>query len=695
MMKRKFFRQTHNFNWYIILWLAALATVFYLTQNWFINKKFIGIVERRSHPLGVQEPGRINQLLVNIGDEVKKDQILAILDISDLKTTLDQLQQELTSFQRLQRAQRDRYSIQVQRMALQLENEAADLVERLSLIRSKSTELAGLNAEIERLQQAEQAGLGHSRDLADLVLQRDALATYLSELNKELAFQTQKLERTRKSRQMLNAADIDSMAESLLWEQMEYAESLRRLVAETEHRINLRSIIAPCDGYVTEILARPGDVVDAFLPIVTVEEARPTYLDVFIPEQSNLTLQAGMKAEIYSSRSRKYNTTGVVTFIHPEFTRASERLSFRGQIFWARKVRVELPQDHQLLPGEVVNVRILKNGKANNKESFSLHASEIRAENSSPLQKKAPVVIPMEVPQNLWNKTRFEPSGVAWLSDLQKFLIVSDDTGIQDAGNDHAPYLFLMDEHGKVDAAPVPLLGIEKVNDLEAIASAGNGTFYLVSSQNISKKNKRPGSRELIIKVQRDGEKFVVQGQVPFLSLLLRSYSLTELRALGLEKFEADGQPVLNIEGAAFHDHALFLGLKEPVSNKGAIIWKLENVDDIFTSQKLAPNQLSVYGYVQLGQHKNKSAGISDLMFDQNGRLWALSTIADAGNEDQLGGLHRIDRFADGRLEATRIFSFPKLKPEGICLPSSERFFIVFDKDNENPVFCYVEVKEL
>lgn len=693
MMKRKLFRQTPNFNWYIILWLVALATVFYLTQNWFINKKFLGIVERRSHPLGAQEPGRINQLLVNVGDEVKRDQILAILDISDLKTTLEQLQQELTSFQRLKRAQKDRYSIEVQRMALQLENEATDLVDRLSLIRSKSTELAGLTAEIERLQQAEQAGLGHSRDLADLMLQRDALATYLSELNKELAFQSQKLERTRRSRQVLTAADIDSMAESLLWEQMEYAESLRRLLVETEHRINLRSVMAPCDGYVTDIVARPGDVVDAFLPIVTVEEARPTYLDVFIPEQSNVMILVGMTAEIYSARSRKYNTAGVVTFIHPEFTQASERLSFRGQLFWARKVRVELPKDHQLLPGEVVNVRIVN--KNAGKKSAALIASEKKSAANSQLQQPTPSVLPMTVPPALWNKSRFEPSGVTWLADIQKFLIVSDDTGIQDTGNDHAPYLFLMDENGKVDAAPVPLSGIGFVNDLEAIAPAGDSTCYLVSSQNISKKNQRPGSRELLIKIKRAGERFVVQGQVQFLSLLLQSFGLNELKSLGLEKFEADGQPVLNLEGAAYHDRALFLGLKEPIADKGAIIWKLENVDAIFQSKKLVPNQLSIYGYVKLGQYKNKSAGFSDLMFDQNGRMWALSTIVAAGADDQLGGFHRIDRFADGRLEARPIFSFPNLKPEGICLQGSERFLIVFDKDNENPVFCYVDAKGL
>jgi hypothetical protein len=82
-------------------------------------------------------------------------------------------------------------------------------------------------------------------------------------------------------------------------------------------------------------------------------------------------------------------------------------------------------------------------------------------------------------------------------------------------------------------------------------------------------------------------------------------------------------------------------------------------------------------------------------MFDQNGILWVLSTIADAGKDDQLGGLHRINRFADGRLEATQIFSFPGLKPEGICLHGAERFLIVFDKDNENPFYCYIDAKGL
>ena len=76
-------------------------------------------------------------------------------------------------------AQQERFSLEFQTMDLQLENEASDLSERLSLLESQNTELAGLNAEINRLQKAEEAGLGHTRDLADLIRQRDALASYL------------------------------------------------------------------------------------------------------------------------------------------------------------------------------------------------------------------------------------------------------------------------------------------------------------------------------------------------------------------------------------------------------------------------------------------------------------------------------------------------------------------------------------
>ena len=686
-------KKSRLFSWYTILWLLALGTVFYLYYNWRIDKNYIGIVERKAHLLGAQESGRIKSMFVTIGSQVQQDQVIAILDVSDLKTHLSNLRREFDQIQNLTQAQFNEYSLQIERWKLELDNDALALMDRLSMIESKSAELASLNTQIKRLQEAGNAGLGYNRDLVGLIIQRDALESYLREQSKVLKDQDQRLTAARQSRQFLESADIDSISKSMLLERLERAEDLRREIDATEYRVHLRTIVAPCDGYVTELLAGAGDVVEEFIPFITVEESKPSYLVVYIPEKDKQKIEPGLPVKIYSSRNKRYNTSAVVTFVHPGFSQADLRLSFRGQIFWARKVHVELNQDHNLVPGEMVYVRI--NGRNNYKNRNS---SSTSAYGNSPFKigripEDHPPLEQMTIPQSLLNKSRFEPSGVVWLPDIQKFLIVSDDTGIQNGPNDHAPYLFLMNESGKVDSEPVILRGIESVNDLEAITTAPDGIYYAIASQNISKKGKRPTNREYLLKITRTGSQFEVQAKVNFLSLLLQSHSPAQLRALGLEQFESDGHPVLNIEGIAFDDQILYLGLKQPITDKGAIIWQLTALDSVFQNQILHPDQLKLYGIVALSENPGIQAGISDLTIDQNGVMWLLSTIPNAGKEQQIGGFHRIDHFTGGRLKAQRIFNFPGLKPEGLCQLNAQRFLIVFDNDNETPYFCYTKVE--
>jgi len=686
-------KKSRLFNWYTFLWLIALGIVLYLYYNWQIDKNYIGIVERKAHLLGAQESGRIKSMFVTIGSQVQQDQVIAILDVADLKTHLNNLRREFDQIQSLTRSQMNEYSLQIERWKLELDNDALALMDRLSMIESKSAELASLNTQIKRLQDAGSAGLGYNRDLVGLIIQRDALESYLREQSKVLNNQNQRIAAARQSRQFLESANIDSISKSMLLERLERAEDLRREIDATEYRIHLRTIIAPCDGYVTELLASAGDVVDEFIPFITIEETRPSYLVVYIPEKDRFSIEPGMPVKIYSTRNKRYNSSAVVTFVHPGFSQADPRLSFRGQIFWARKVQVELNPDHNLVPGEMVYVRI--NGRNNFKNR---NLSSTSAYGNSPFKighnpEEHPPLEQMTIPQSLLNQSRFEPSGVVWLPDIQKFLIVSDDTGIQDQSNDHAPYLFLMNESGKVESEPVILTGIESVNDLEAVTAAPDGIYYAIASQNISKKGNRPANREYLLKITRTGAQFEVQAKINFLSLLLQSYSPAQLQSLGLEQIESDGQPVLNIEGIAYSDQILYLGLKQPISDKGAIIWQLTEIDSIFQTQILHPDQLKIYGIVELSDNPRIQAGISDLNIDQNGVMWLLSTIPDAGKDQQYGGFHRIDHFVDGQLKAQHIFSFPGLKSEGLCQLNAQRFLIVFDNDNEIPYYCYAKVE--
>ena len=70
-------------------------------------------------------------------------------------------------------------------------------------------------------------------------------------------------------------------------------------------------------------------------------------------------VRVGQPVEVYSRRSDQFNTTGHIRFVHPGFSRMPARLWLRGQMLWARKLRVELTPPHALLPGESVQVRIL------------------------------------------------------------------------------------------------------------------------------------------------------------------------------------------------------------------------------------------------------------------------------------------------------------------------------------------------
>jgi hypothetical protein len=139
----------------------------------------------------------------------------------------------------------------------------------------------------------------------------------------------------------------------------------------------------------------------------------------------------------------------------------------------------------------------------------------------------------------------------------------------------------------------------------------------------------------------------------------------------------------------------LYFGLKQPLSPSGAIIWKLTNPQQMFSTKRLEEGQLTLFGTVNLKRPNEKAAGISDLCFDPNGKLWVLSTIPGADQKEQIGALHRINHFTDGRLEAKTIFYFPELKPEGLCFQDRTHLLIVFDKDNEIPSYCFVNPEQL
>jgi hypothetical protein len=305
----------------------------------------------------------------------------------------------------------------------------------------------------------------------------------------------------------------------------------------------------------------------------------------------------------------------------------------------------------------------------------------------------------MAVPDALIAVSRIEPSGLVWVPALDRFLIVSDDTGLKDGTDEGAPWLFTMDRTGRVDAAPLVVAGVDEVSDLEAIADVGDGTYYLVCSQSLSAKGKRPIKRSCLLRVQLAGWQLRALGQVDLIGSVLAAAKgeggASWLRTLGLnvvgEALPGRTEIELNIEGATARDGALLLGLKQPIDGQGrATIWELRQVDRLFTTRRLARADLQCVASVPLSvqvEGRDAPAGVADLLALDDGRLLVAATSPTRG--PQSGAIWQLP--VNG--EAVLVARFAGLKPEGISRgPDPGLLYVVFDRQQEVPQWTTLQL---
>ncbi|NOZ00587.1 MAG: HlyD family efflux transporter periplasmic adaptor subunit [Deltaproteobacteria bacterium] len=667
-------------NWFVLLWLVGAGVATFLYYRWQVEADLVGIVETRVHRVGAREGGRVENLLVEIGDRVQEGQALARLDMSDLLAEKARLRDEMKSLDVIMEADRRRYALEYDRGRLQVEYRNAWLEEKTADLAARKAELAAMDAEIQRLRSAEKDGLGRTRDLADLVIRRNALARYLDVSSRR---QDAGVKETPKTD--LGAADQEKVLRSLTADRRERVEEIRLQLVRLDQRIRMREVRSPVQGYVVDILARQGDTLPAYAPIVAVEEEQASAVDVYLPETEEAPAAVGQLVEIVSKRGREFDARGRVVFIYPGYMPIPERLMFRRQMAWALKMRVALEHGHRLRPGESVNVRVLDGVALAAEPSVATLDS---VEGKSP-KKGGPM--PMKVPGELRSKTRFEPSGIVWLDDIHRFLVVSDDTGLKGMEN-HAPWVFLMTTRGEVEPDPLTIEGLKSINDLESVTMADDGTLFLVASQSVNRKGKRPLNRRLLVRVSRKGRHLKAKGIVPLLQTVREAFEAQgkTKTALGLDNA---GLAALDIEGAAWKDGALYFGLKQPISPEGALIWKLDRLDALFAKAPFRPGDLTLYARVDLGAFKGRKAGFSDLFFGADGAMYALATIPDVDDGEQQGTFLRIERADGGKWIARDLMRFAGLKPEGLYPAPSGGFMIVFDEGSDNPLYLHTEIQ--
>ncbi|MDB4980605.1 MAG: hypothetical protein JWM82_1357 [Myxococcales bacterium] len=318
----------------------------------------------------------------------------------------------------------------------------------------------------------------------------------------------------------------------------------------------------------------------------------------------------------------------------------------------------------------------------------------------APAAPTAPALI--TVPASLWQRSAtLEPSGVVWVPKLERYLVVSDDTG--DASHHHQPWVLAMTRAGAFDEAPVPIAGLDALNDAESICAGPDGLLFLVTSHSPNKRGHDPESRRALLLLELAGRGLRVVGRVD-LTTARAAVDLTTARAaapaphaeegiagalLALAGLPVDGR--LDIEAVTFRDGALLIGLKSPLTAKdGAVVLRLAAPVAALRAGKVPPGAVTRLWELPLHVDVAGQAipqGIADLTTLPDGSIALVANAPKGRAHDDGGALYH---FVPGKSEPRLVRRFPGLHPEGVTLAADGKdLVLVFDNNTGPPMWMH------
>jgi RND family efflux transporter MFP subunit len=281
-------------------------------------------------PIYARANGYILKRFVDIGDEVKKGDLLAVIDTPELDHQLEQARADLrTAEANLTTALADR------------QNFAAQLFSAQATIKQSRTNLEFSNVEYKRYQDlAIQGAISYE--------QRDQT---LKQFNSDVAAQQVAQENAKAALAQTVSADARIAASK------QSVESSEQNVARIKALQGFNQVVAPSDGVITDRLVDAGALVAAggaqgttqLLSMARTDKLR-IYVDV--PQSDYRHIHNGDKADILLQEYPGKKFTGTVTNLAGSLNSNSRTLQTELQI---------QNQEHVLRPGSYADVRFVFN----------------------------------------------------------------------------------------------------------------------------------------------------------------------------------------------------------------------------------------------------------------------------------------------------------------------------------------------
>jgi multidrug resistance efflux pump len=488
-----------------------------------------------------------------------------------------------------------------------------------------------------------------------------------------------KLELTR----MLDSSNIlvDQLHDQLsysgnpLQEQIKQLEDELRLLDEGKQKLHK---VAPTDGIVGAVNFKEGEKVAAFTTIATVHAQYPSFVQGYIHENAYSQVAVGQMVSVSSAANKHNRVAGEVVGVGARIIEYPVRLrKAPDMLMWGREVMIKIPVGNKFLLGEKVMITLEQMPVAPHPQSRSLFGGAVYAAEMNHAQ--TPVARQstrqdITFAADMKNRPAIEASGALYIAELDKYLVISDDTERK------KPALFLMNAAGTIEKETA-ITGLPAINDMEALAAGDGNVIYILTSQSSNKKGELPASRRLFIRVVRDGDRFTLTGKIALFDLLQKAAQQDSAADWARYINAAIGERSLDIEGLAYRQGSVVLGFKNPLIDDHAVILSIAGIEAVFDKQELPASDMRLWRTLKLADATTGAAcGISDLLFFGE-RLYGLACAKYSGTD--IGMLWVC---MDDSAQPQLLQRFEGVKPEGIAIDINRRtLLITFDCGSKNP----------
>ncbi len=294
------------------------------------DKLFLyGNVDIREVQLAFQDTGRIQELLVDEGDQVRKGQLVATLDPVRYRYAVDELKAQVEAQQQL--------------------------LERL-LAGSRPQEIKKARAEVKARQAQLLDAERTYRRIRNLSLVNQVSKQQLD--NAESTLKTARAELDA-ARQALSLA-IEGPRKQDIARARATLKSLQAALSLAAQKLKDTKLYAPEDGIIRNRILEPGAMALATRPVFTLALTNPVWVRAYVPEPDLGKIKEGMLAEITTDSFPGKTYRGWIGFISPtaEFTpKTVETPELRTKLVYRLRVFACNPQN-ELRLGMPVTVTV-------------------------------------------------------------------------------------------------------------------------------------------------------------------------------------------------------------------------------------------------------------------------------------------------------------------------------------------------